>query len=246
VAESRSDRKPLLLTDRRRGVALLSALLFVALLSVLVMLQMERLPFDCRQSRAAPGIAQRGLDANSALVLATSVLETDAGLGAYDAFADSWARPHSVRVGTAEIEVRIADWAFARVPQDRWLLHDYGFSPETTLLATEDEAVLDLFQRVRPNLNTAPLPQLQRGYGLGTDAISWLRDRRQSRPLTSLDDLKEMPGYRDADLALGSSLFFAKATIRRADGAEERRYWVLRREGTRVFAIHAGQETESP
>ncbi len=231
----------------QRGVVLLAALVFIAVLAVMVTAQIERLPFVSSEGRAAAKIVQRQLDASSALQFAIGILKADAATNDFDSFADSWTKPHRVSLGETDIEVRIADSVFLRVPEDEWIRQDLGIPDDVCIVATEDLHVHDLFVRMKPNINTAPLRALRRAGGLSAEAIAWVKKRRQQQALTRSEDLSGAPGFSLEDyrrnlasVAFASGLFVADATIRREGESPQRCYWVLRREGKAIRVVYSG------
>lgn len=232
---------------RRDGVVLVAALVFVALLAVVVTGQLERLPLVSAESRGAGAIAQRQLDAGSALALVVGVLRADAATNGYDWFGDIWATPHTTRVGEVEIEVRIGDTPFLREPRDEWVKQDLGIPADVRLVAVEDFEVQRLFSRVRPNVNTSPAAAVRKAMGLSADGIAWVKRRRADRPVAGPEDLRDVPGLGIAvdtegtgGLSFSSPLFVADAVIRRPGGPPRRLYWVLRREGGAVRVVYSG------
>jgi type II secretory pathway component PulK len=224
---------------------LLAALALVAFLSVLVTLQLERVPVLVRESRGTAVLIQCELDVQSALQLAIGILREDARAGHWDGFGDVWARPHAASVGGAEIAVRISDWAFSGLTEDRWVLHDAGIPEGVTVLAAEDPYVRGLFARVRPNVNTAPLAALSAA-GLSADAVRWIGRTRQQSPLAGLDDLAKAPDYSPDryrplldGVSVTSNLFLVEATIRRAGEKDRQAGWVLWRNGRDVRVVCA-------
>jgi len=235
----------------RRGVVLLAALVLVAILAVLVTAQVERLPFVSAEGRSAMEIAQGRLDVDSALQLAVAILRADAGLGQSDSFGDLWARPHEAQVGDAGIVLTIGDYPFFRVPEDEWLMHDYGIPKGVALVASRDPYVRRLFENVRPNVNTAPMPVLAASMAAPNEAMVWLRGQRLRRVFARPDDFEEAPGYRDrfrdvaGKVAFRSPLFLAEAGIRRAGQDEERHQWILAREGDEVAVLYSAEVEET-
>jgi hypothetical protein len=233
--------------DRRRGVVLIAALAFVAFLAVAVTRQLERLPHVTNESRVAVAAVQRELTMRSALQLAIGVLKADpAGT---DTFADSWTRPHRATLGTAEIGVRIGDWAFLEVPRDRWLLHDLGIPDGVTVIATDDPTVHGLFRRSRPNVNTSPLPALGEKTGLGRAGLAWIRTQRGSGGVSSLQDLneaRELEGINADAVAVSSELFLVEASVTYPDSGPQRRLWVVHRDGGNVAVVYSSPEGAMP
>lgn len=230
----------------RRGVVLLAALVLVALLAVMVTAQLECLPFVSAEGRSDLRAAQRRLDVDSALQLAVAVLRADARLGGQDSFDDLWARAHRAEVGGAEIELAIGDHPFAGVPEDEWLRHDCGIPLGIAVVASRDPYVGRLFEDVPPNVNTAPVPVLAACLAAPDEAMVWLRRERLRRVLAGPDDFREAPGYDrgqfreiSGKVAFTSSLFLAEAMIRRHGQDEERRQWVLAREGDELAVVYS-------
>ncbi|MFO7892093.1 MAG: type II secretion system protein GspK [Longimicrobiales bacterium] len=235
--------------DRRSGTVLLAALVFLAILATVVTSQLARLPFEVAESRGAVASVRRGVAARSARVLAAGILRSDGRAGETDGFGDSWVRPHAVRVGGCEVEVRLSDWPVSGLPEDAWLRHEFGIPEGVSLLSTGDPYVLGLFRQVRPNVNTAPLTVLARRAGLSRGVLEWLKERREQMALERLEDLEDAPDADEAmieeaaeELTCGSRLFLAQAVIREDGGPERRRYWVLQRDGTGAHVVYSGPE----
>jgi hypothetical protein len=232
---------------RDRGVVLVAALVFVATLATLVTVQLSRLPFTTSESRGAVAVVRRELDATSALQLAIGILRTDAGLNAHDCFGDLWARPHTVEVAGARIRVELSDRAFARIPDDGWLRHDYGVPEGVNLLTSEDPAVHALLDAAPPNVNTGPLSLLSRRYGISNESVTWLRGRREAAPLLGPHDFASAPGFtteaarrRAEGFAFASRVFLAEATVSRPGEPDRPLYWVLQRSGADVAVLYSG------
>ncbi|MFO8007388.1 MAG: type II secretion system protein GspK [Candidatus Brocadiia bacterium] len=233
----------------RRGAVLLAALVFVAVLATVVTAQLTRLPFAVAESRAAVGVVQRELDANSALNLAQGVLLADAARNTFDGFGDLWARPHTATVGNVQIKVRLSDWVGLRDLDDPWLRHEYGIPTGASLLASEDPYVHAFFRELKPNLNTAPAPQLAKRWGFGQRTLEWLKRNRDREVLSRPADLRGAPGLTEErlreigpSLQFRSGLFFAEATIRRDDRLACVHYWVLQRTDRGVAVLYHGSK----
>ena len=236
----------------RRGVVLLAALAFLAFLAVIVTGMLERLPLVSAESRSGARVVQRELDVNSALEFAIGILRADAAENDCDGFSDLWVRPHSVSMGELEIEVKLADRVFSRVPEDEWARYQFGVPDGVSMVESEDPYVHEVLEGARPNLNTAPIGVLQRASGLSAEAVAWVRKTREEQPFAELDDFREAPDYGGErygrmleGISLRSTIFVAEATIRRAGEPERKHWWVLERQGSAVNVVYANSGDEA-
>ncbi len=230
----------------RRGVVLVAALVFVALLAGVVTYQVEKLPLAAAESRNAPTAAQRQLHVTSALQAAVGLLRCDADEDTHDSFDDVWAAPQDIRLGETELELAIGDWAFTRPCRDPWLRHDQGFPDGAPWLATADAEVHRLFDGLALNVNTAPLRALAARAGFGGHEAALVVERRRQGGFRSAEQFMKSVGRGSDDrraatpqLTVTSSLFLAQATIRRPGEKPERRQWVLARDGRDVHVLYA-------
>ena len=232
--------------DGRRGIVLFAAVVFLAVLAVIIARQFELLAFATAESKAAGRVLQRRIEMDSALELAVGALVADAAANDYDASGDAWAGPLGAELDGVRIEARLVDFVMGEEPEDKWLRHDEGLTDaDVDRPVSRDPYVVELFEEEPPNVNTAPT-RLLRDAGIATAHARRIVERRRERPFERIEELGGIRGLRGSELTAAmratdcvSRLFLAEGRVERPDGTVEGWTWLLRREEGEVRVIHS-------